>query len=125
MHCVSTWPAGLCIWSDPLVSTTVTLILVQISLGARILRPWGIVCVVAAATQWQVFIGVRDGSIAGSSSFTFPPELLEQPVACCVALSLAGPFEDCHLICLRLVTLFQSLVNFNLYSVCVQIHGVE
>jgi len=65
------------------------LVSIQISVGARVLKPWGIVCVVAIATLWDLYVGVRDGSIGGaSSSFTFPPELWDQPVSCNVAMQI-------------------------------------
>jgi len=53
--------------SDP-ISTRMPLVSVQISVGARVLKPWGIVCVVAIATLWDLYVGVRDGSIGGASS---------------------------------------------------------
>ena len=92
---------ALCIWSDPILFCGFHYddldISTDICRGSYFAALGNCVRIVAAATLWQVFTGVRDGTIVGSSSFTFPPELLEQPVACCVALSLAGPFQDCPL----------------------------
>ena len=65
------------------------LVSVQISVGPRILKPWGIVSTDITASLWDVFTGVRDGHVAGSSSFTFPSELRDQ--------LLRKPFQDCCL----------------------------
>ena len=42
-----------------------------------------------------MFVGLRDGTL--DSSFTFPSDLLAQPVSCSVGLSISGPFQTCPL----------------------------
>ena len=73
------------------------LVSLQVSVGPKILRPWGISSVSPAATVWDLFVDWRDGSIASSSNFAFPPELRDQPVRCSVGAAISGPFQDCPL----------------------------
>ena len=68
---------------------------VQISLGATVLRPWGIVSPSCGSSLWEVFTGLRNGVLESDSSFTFPEEVVNQPVRCCVGASLSGIFQEC------------------------------
>ena len=70
------------------------LVSVQISLGARVLRPWGIINPSSGATLWDVFTALKDGSLG---NFTLPLELVDQPVRCSVGATLCGVFQECPL----------------------------
>lgn len=72
------------------------LVSVQISLGPRVLRPWSIIDASSAANLWDVFVGLRDGSLACGSYFSISTEI-DQPVKCSVGVALGGYFQDCPL----------------------------
>ena len=69
----------------------------QITAGPCIIKRWGIVNACPTATVWDIYVGIKDGTIETTSTFQFPPEMVDQPVNCSVGPMMSGTFQDCPL----------------------------
>ena len=73
------------------------LVSVQITAGPCIIKCWGTVNACPTATVWDMYAGIKDSTIESTSTFVFPPEMVDQPVNCSVGPKMSRTFQDCPL----------------------------
>ena len=86
------------------------LISVQVCVGVKVLRDWGVLTVNGEFLICEVFQGLCTGQVESAEGFHLPHEYVDSPVSCAIAHTSTGQFQS-----ILLSVKIQNAVEFGKY----------
>ena len=86
------------------------LISVQVCVGVKVLRDWGVLTVNGESLICEVFQGLCTGQVESAEGFRLPHEYVDSPVSCAIAHTSTGQFQS-----ISLSVKIQNAVEFGKY----------
>ena len=88
------------------------LISVQVCVGVKVLRDWGVLKVNDESLICEVFQGLCTGQVESAEGFRLPHEYVDSPVSCAIAHTSTGQFQSPPI---SLSVKIQNAVEFGKY----------